>query len=368
MPPKFESTVSQTYPLKDFRHDVFGPTGQDYDLARSVAFSDKMGFTAVKHTSKLFAGDGSYEGSDAASIDFMDEVYYPEIEALVKEVTGCSKVFISNSSLRGPHKARDIKLGAGREFSRDTAEFVDIAKPMHKADAGPCIRQPHCDSTPLGARRAARFWREDFIEATREAGIHEAEDRICEAVGLKAEDKESDDVIEAKYNDGQSLGPRYANYSIWRPLKKVTRDPLAFAPTWQFTENEGKGHDVYPWPYQNRNMGSRGDWLRELEMLRVKQERAEALGKAKQAASLDEYFKDPAAFSVGQLEDGKATWYFLDSLDVDEVLFVKLFDSAGLGGGASGVVPAPLHGSPDLGEAAPGDARESIEVRLMCVW
>jgi hypothetical protein len=92
------------------------------------------------------------------------------------------------------------------------------------------VRIPHLDFTPLGARQTIRFQKQDIYNTAVESGVIAAEDRICENQPFRAPTKEADPVIAEQYNQKDKLGPRYAAYSIWRPLKKVGRDPLTLAP------------------------------------------------------------------------------------------------------------------------------------------
>ena len=347
--PKPTSTVKRTYPVVDFRSAVLSNDSNNYDpSSQSASFLSKNGFTAIKHRSALL--DPPYARADFESVDLMDKIYYPEIESIIKTLTGCTRVFITNSALRGPKPLARLESKpneASREFkpSNMSSEHLDLEKPMHMAEPAPPTRIPHMDYTALGARRAVRLWRNDISEAASQAGVIAAEDDICEQDGVQATDKASDEVVNAKYNADGRLGPRYAAYSVWRPLRKVTRDPLAMIP-WR---DVGKGdRNVEMWQYDIRVPGRDGDWCRELEMLRAGGE-----VPAKEDAVVD---ADPVA-----------KWYYVPEQKPDEVLVIKLFDSAALGDGAEGAAGAP-HASPDLGEGGYGEARESVEVRLLAFW
>ena len=180
-------------------------------------------------------------------------------------------------------------------------------------------------------------------DAAAAAGIHDVEDAICAEAGVEPNKAESRALMEEKYNDHAAgkLGPRYANYSIWRPIRTVTRDPLAMIP-WKDVKSS---QDHFIWPYDNRNQGFVGDWTRELAMMKIRPEAAE------QDSGEDEALK----------------LFYVDHLDSDEVLFVKFFDTAGLGQGAPDEIGC-VHASPDLGDYGYGDARESIECRCMLFW
>ena len=190
-----------------------------------------------------------------------------------------------------------------------------------------------------------RFWRKDLREAAERAGIIEAEDEICERSGVKATEKGSDAVLASEDNANGKFGPRYASYSVWRPIKKVTRDPLALAMR-KNVKNLTPENDLFLWYYDIRNHGIEGDWNRELEMLRVK--------------------PGQVVETTGEV-DASIDWYYLPEQEPDEVLVFKLFDSAGLSADADESESVP-HGSPDLMDAGYGGPRESIEVRLYAVW
>ena len=348
-PPAWSRLVKRTYPLIDFRNDVFG-AGQyeSPSISRSAKFLSKYGFTAVKKDSILLSS--GYTKQDLLDPELIKRVYYPEVESLIKNLTGCSQVFVDHSFVRGP---MGDGADGGREEARDRATkklnaIKDNDKSYHLTEPLPPTRVPHIDCTPLGGRSAVRCWREDFHAAAMKAGIIEAEDKICDAQGVKAVDKDSDAAVARGYNRGDSFGPRYASYSVWRPTKKVTRDPLAMAVRKNLQNIEN--NDLLLWSYEVRVPGKDGDWNRELEMLRVKPDR---VGETK---------------GVPREEvDDSIDWYYLPEQEPDEVLVFKLFDSAGLDASAQESEGAP-HGSPDLGDAGYGDARESIEVRLYAIW
>lgn len=178
---------------------------------------------------------------------------------------------------------------------------------------------------------------DDLRAAAEESGVVKREDNICNAANVDPMKKESDEIVTAKYNEHGEMGPRYAAFSMWRGLKPVTRDPLVFS---TYDEVESDGRFVVE-SYLNRILGFSRDWLRELQMLKIKEDRRSDAGLLK--------------------------WRYVSRLQPDELLFIKLFDSAGRlqrGPESDGL----LHGSPDLGDAAYGDMRESIEVRLSAFW
>jgi GA4 desaturase len=305
----------------------------------------RYGFTAVKHNSTFISSEHLQE--DLYNPETIEKIYYPEVKQLIKDLTGCSEVFIDHSFLRGP-KMEGVGADGGKSEVRAIAakrldHLKDTEHSYHLPVPLPPTRIPHVDSTPLGGRHAIRFWRKDLHDAATRAGIIEAEDKICKTQGVKATEKHSDAILAREYNSSGRFGPRYASFSVWRPIQKVTRDPLALA----VRKNvKSLDNDFYLWSYEIRNYGTDGDWHRELEMLRVKLHRT--------CETRDEV-------------DESIDWCYLSEQEPNEVLVFKLFDSAGLDASAEESEGVP-HGSPDLGDAGYGDPRESIEVRLYAVW
>lgn len=179
-----------------------------------------------------------------------------------------------------------------------------------------------------------------------ESGVIAAEDRICENQPFRAPTKEADPVIAEQYNQKDKLGPRYAAYSIWRPLKKVGRDPLTLAPRRESASCDG---EMVYWPYLNKIPGSAelgGDFLKEYAMLGVEGEEA------------------PPSIPD---ESGPLKWCYVSAQEPDEVLFIKLFDIASLGANAQHG-GAPWHASPEIGAVEGDQPRESIDIRVLVFW
>lgn len=66
-------------------------------------------------------------------------------------------------------------------------------------------------------------------------------------------------------------------------------------------------------------------------------------------------------------QDSGLKWYYVSAQDPDEVLFIKLFDSAALGDDAQHA-GAPWHASPDIGDVNNSGPRESVELRVVAFW
>ena len=60
-------------------------------------------------------------------------------------------------------------------------------------------------------------------------------------------------------------------------------------------------------------------------------------------------------------------WYFVSDQRSDEVLFIKLFDSAALGSDTQHA-DAPWHASPEIRAVQGEKPRESLDVRVLVFW
>ena len=72
-------------PLRDYRTDP--------SITKGPAGLDAHGFTVANHRSAL-------EGDDFFADSKLEDVYFPEVEDLVRTLTGCKKVLIKNASFR----------------------------------------------------------------------------------------------------------------------------------------------------------------------------------------------------------------------------------------------------------------------------
>lgn len=204
------------------------------------------------------------------------------------------------------------------------------------------------DFTDQGARATIRRLSKDIYETAEEAIAFE--DRICASQPFDSGTDEANALIYERYNQDSELGPRYAAYSIWRPLRKVERDPITLGPpgfAGDAAPGQTDGEMVY-WPYLNKMSGAQelgGDYLREFAMLGVNKKEQASIGNS----------------------DNAGKWYYVSNQEPDEVLFIKQFDSAARGSNAQHA-PAPWHGSPEIGNVHGDAPRESIELRIIAFW
>lgn len=205
------------------------------------------------------------------------------------------------------------------------------------------------DFTDQGARSSIRHQDKEVFDAARRAIAYE--DKICADQSFNAEAHEANSLIDESYNQNGELGPRYAAYSIWRPLRKVERDPITLGPP-GVAGGSVRGqidHERIYWPYLNRYKGFEGEFLKEFAMLGV--------NKREQGSG--------ATNDMNGHHEQK--WYYLAGQEPDEVLFIKQFDSAARGSDAQHA-PAPWHGSPEIGNGQGNEPRESIELRVFAFW
>lgn len=201
------------------------------------------------------------------------------------------------------------------------------------------------DFTDQGARASIRHQNKNLYDAARDVIAYE--DKICADQPFQAEAHEANSIIAGQYNQNGELVPRYAAYSIWRPLRKVERDPITLGSSGGPLTAQTNDEMVY-WPYLNRYKGVPelgGDFLKEFAMLGVDR-REQAPGG-------------------GDKDDVK--WYYVSNQQPDEVLFIKQFDSASLGS-KSQHAPAPWHASPEIGSVEGDEPRESIDIRVFAFW
>lgn len=360
--PEAKGVVERTYPLRSFREQVFLDNSQD-TLEAGRAFLQQNGCSAFYHTSKLNLFD--VKCSEQARI-----AYYSEIVELVHHITGCAKVFLISSVTRGgdaenikaSDKAEEAKNKEGnKKLAKDKVNLteheevgkrmasVENLQPYHLPTTIKPSRIPHMDYTPLGARQLIRSMRSDVHHyADAEAGVIDYENKLCASAGngISANKENGDEFLFQNYNKPNQPGPRYAIFSIWRPLKLCTQDPLAFVTRSDFDSAcSGSDNDLEYWRYNLRTPGFKGDWCWNLAMVRAREDTDKRSEK----------------LMAGPV------WNYIPDQRPDEVLFIKHFDSASLGPNGT-EVPGVPHASPDLGSAGYGDARESIETRVIAFW
>ena len=308
--PRARSVTQHIHSLHDVGPEIFqDPSPYSLETHAFTAVKQKSVLHSPPHTKESFLSTETVEG-----------VYLPEVISLVKSVTGAQKCFVVNYAIRHKEaepppkteaeKAADPPAEPERCGIKLDVARMDLTKPLiaghKKREVGPA-RSVHIDYSPEGARKMIRCHRSDILEEMKD--IIEAED-------------------EAVASGKEYTGRRYAFYSVWRPLKKVTRDPLAICdPNTIDAETDLIEH-------LNKHPSVNGDFVAGLYMLSGK-------------------------------EAEKQKWYWIKEQKEDEVYVIQFFDNYAEREGRP--VGAP-HGSPELMDLANEDLRESCESRVLAVW
>ncbi|KAH7356411.1 hypothetical protein BKA65DRAFT_592029 [Rhexocercosporidium sp. MPI-PUGE-AT-0058] len=247
----------------------------------------------------------------------LTNIYIPEVETLVKSLTGAKTVFTDQLVMRNNlHTEVD---GLAREETGD--EMLQFPKMVgtRVGSGGSPAPKVHLDYAPQGARTHLRKYHPKTREFSRE--VVEAEDRLL-AMGVRPED------MKDRYD-----GPRWAMFSVWRPLKTVLRDPLALSDCRSFpVEDYVEFSVVFPTGVKD------GD--------------------------VEKGHEENVFLAYGS-DDHE--WYWISKQDPDEVFVIQLFDSdaererRGVAGGV-------MHSSVSIQGTEEEDARESVEVRCIAIW
>jgi hypothetical protein len=213
-----------------------------------------------------------------------------------------------------------------------TSENIEPAFPKmvgtKPTSAGSPAPKVHLDFAPAGARTHLRKYHPETLK--RASAIIAAEDALL-ASGTKPEE------LGKKYN-----GPRWAMFSIWRPLKTVRRDPLALSSTATFPKEDYVPFSVlFPTGVKGEEDGD-GDG--------------------------DEGHWEAVYLAHGSKEgNGEHEWYWIKEQRPEEVLVIQLFDSEAEKEGR-GVAGGVMHSAVTLEGTEEEEARESVEVRCCAIW
>ncbi|KAK4498095.1 hypothetical protein PRZ48_010751 [Zasmidium cellare] len=267
---------------------------KDTSIAQGAKGLDVQGFAYVKHHSSICEDDGKRILLDRN----VEEIYFPETEKLICELTGAKKAIIVNGGVR-----------SGLAVKQEQHSFVNMKGSKHDQAIAELPRdvplgKVHIDYTLKGVRDAARYLRKDI-----------------KAMAQPTLDAE----------DAGEHAPRYAMYSVWRPLKPVKRDPLVVCDYRTIDQNEI----------------------------------AEVFYRSPSDVC-DEYLAS-ACMVLPPKDASKQKWYWMPEQTPDDVLIIKLGDmesdvDAGVAGGIPHVSPV-VNGTEDIQEA-----RSSIEVRVLAFW
>lgn len=271
---------------------------KDPDIVPGPKGLDVQGFAYVKHHSSICDGQRVVTDHNA------EETYFPEMTELICKTTGAKEAIVVNCVVRAGlavdqenHSFVNLKGGSlDRSIAALPRDVPLVAGRNHKFEPN---RKVHIDYSMKGVREAARSFRKDIKAMAQEA--------------LDAEDA------------GETV-PRYAIYSMWRPLKTVKRDPLVIC-DWRTVDQSEVVEALYRSPSEIR----------------------------------DEYMVS-ACMILPPKDVSKQKWYWLPQQTPEDVLVIKIGDTEeGAAGGCPHVSPI-VHGTEDQ------EARSSVEVRVLAFW
>ena len=298
-PPANKEVVEAKLPLHDLRTSpsiIQGPAGLDV-----------QGFAYIQHQSAL-SDETWFSGTN------IEDIYLPEVCSLICNITGAKRAIINQCAFRRKHV--ELQTDPSFYLKRDAPLDQELAKLptdvpfVYGKEAGGSLepaRITHIDYSSAGLRSTVRECRKDIT-----------------AMAQNCIDKEA-----------RGERPRYAAYSVWRPVKPVKRDPLAVC-DWRTLDQSVLQYFDYRC-LSNVNKG--GEHMNDACVLKVPTEE--------------------------QKEGMK--WYWVPEQKPDEVLILKFADTAVEQDG--GIAAGCAHGSPVLvGAEEQDEPRVSIECRVLAFW
>jgi len=319
LPPLAEFGDVRSLPMRDIRPSL--------DLGdKSPIKLNTQGFTARRCPSALHSEPYTHASWNDERL--LKKVYIPEIEKLVLQVTGGRTVFTNQLVMRnnfhtevdGLARSEDKDGNANSDSSEEemeTSNFPKMVGVRAGSGASPAPKV-HLDFAPNGARTHLRKFHTRTAKLA--ASIIEAEDKLL-ASGISPSDL-------PKYYDG----PRWAMFSVWRPLKTVRRDPIALSDCRTFPKE-----DYIP-----------------LNIVLPTGTDGQATG-----THMEESF-----LAYGS---EKHEWHWISNQQPDEVLIIQLFDTEAEKNGL-GVAGGVMHSSVDIEGTEGEEPRESLETRCTVIW
>ncbi|KAJ0335659.1 hypothetical protein COL922a_008922 [Colletotrichum nupharicola] len=366
---EFSSIV--TLPLTDLKPTLDLGDASPYKLS-------VHGFTSRRHHSALHTepfGHASWKDEKA-----LRDVYFPEVEEFVKKLTGCKTAVVTAAVVRtqtysegtsdSSSSAEDGGKEEGKQKAKEgeggssgaTPKFPPIVG-LTKSDGVSPAPKVHLDLTPKGARLHIRKYAHQVTSAAEH--VITAENALLSS-GVRLED------LKDHYHEAGV--PRFALFSIWRPIKTVKRDPLALAPANKFPEED------YVISAQLEPLD--GTIPAHLSRLVGPQSPNSASASTLASSSSEETTYDTEGYLAYAPKDGEEggahDWHFIADQEPSEVLVIKLFDNEmeanarapRKDGGKGGLgVGGTVHSAFELvGQDDTEEARESIEVRVAAFW
>ena len=351
------------------------------DIRPSLSLGDSSpytlsyhGFTARQQPSRLHSSP--YDRSSWNDEQLVKDVYLPEVADLVKRVTGCTSTVIESAVLRSNLYTEVDSLSkepSGSEFKDDEAGPCPRMIGFSSAGGASPAPKVHLDFSPLGARAHIRKYHRNIA---LEAGpVIKAENELLKS-GVKWDDLKDH---YQKNKKGSAGVPRYALFSIWRPLKTVRRDPLALSSCASFPTSDYAPLDIVQ--PSGRHVPSDLS-----QMIDPNQSNGHDSTQAYHNGSEDEnapthLSNSYLAYAPCDAEKKSHNWHFISNQEPTEVLIIQLFDNEmeakagsqhmknGTNGSSDVSVSGVMHSAFELeGQDEVGEARESLEVRVVAFW
>ena len=220
-------------------------------------------------------------------------VYFPEVQDLVKRTTGASRVVVYD---------HNVRQSSGNDFGAHVKGYQGIQGPAKRI---------HVDATPLGAESIMSFF-------------------------CKGEDIE----------DIKRRG--YQLINIWRPLRRIDRDPLIVADM-----NKMPAEDLVTIPRSYFNGLTNSNYICKYE----------GCNGAVITQADDKADKGEFQVADGLSNGGEHCWWYLGEQEPDEAV---LFSSSDCRPGK--LATGAVHGSCPLPDQADKPVRQSVEVRVIAVF
>ena len=320
----FTEATTRRLPVHDIRgrHDRFNIS--------------KDGFQVLKHHSSLLPPRLAAGKADFHDDRLMKSVYWKEISSLLKTQLGVRSAVITSTTVR------DIPIAPLKD--------LDFKNPhMSRGGTSPPFTFAHTDFTAAGARSQIRTITPDFFSARGVDSFTPVEEQetffqLRNEI-IKAEDQAMQQAgVDDHWEwDGKNYhGPRYAMFSIWRPLEAIHRDPLALMDPRSL--DLVKDVRTLPRVYRNR------------------------LGHIPEYRSAQALIAAPLESTSEQGSAPSHTWCYMSNQQPDEVYAIKLYDSEALNRSDDSVALFCPHSAFTLEGSGDQPLRKSCELRAWCIW
>ncbi|KAI0174334.1 hypothetical protein BJ166DRAFT_511863 [Pestalotiopsis sp. NC0098] len=354
-------------PLSDFNDPVTLPvTDIRPSLAQGDASSFKLashGFTARREPSELHSAPHKVESWYHAEL--IKSVYMPEVEAMIKRITGCKTAIVESAVLRNNvHTEVDShsKEHSGADFKADEAGPCPRMIGFSNAGGASPAPKVHLDFSPLGARQHIRKYHRVLALATEQ--VIEAENKLLKS-GVRWEELK---LHYGNEDEAETGIPRFALFSVWRSLKTVRRDPLAVASCATFPTSDYVAVDL---------VQPSGRFIPPHLSQIIDPENPQAGGSGDDNAEDEAPTHLSNSYLAYEPSGGNShDWHFISNQEPEDVLIIQLFDNemealeaAKQENKSEPSVGGVIHSAFELqGQDDSAEARESLEVRVVAIW